>query len=84
MRGIRFGGGSLVVNLANHLGAGIPANSEVLMEPVCGRRSGKSGPVFSRTRLSPLGMEEGSISGKMYGAVGRLYVLCFPPFLIWL
>ena len=46
MRGIRFGGGSFVVNLANHMEAGIPAISEVVMEPVCGRRSGKSGPVF--------------------------------------
>ena len=51
--GNRFGGGSFVVNLANHLEVGIPAISEVVMELVCGRRSGKSGPVFSRTRSSP-------------------------------
>ena len=42
-----------VVNLANHLEAGIPAISEADMELVYGRRSGKSGPVFSRTWSSP-------------------------------
>ena len=52
MTGIRFGGGSLVVNLANHPEAGIPAISEVVMELVCGRRLEKSGPVFSRTQSS--------------------------------
>ena len=53
MIGNRFGGGSFVVNLANNLEAGIPAISKVDMELVCGRRSGKSGPFFSRTRSSP-------------------------------
>ena len=53
MIGIRFGGGSLVVNLANHLEASIPTISEVDMELVCGRRSGKSGPIFSKTWSSP-------------------------------
>ena len=53
MIGTRFGGRLFVINLANHLEAGIPAISEAVMELVCGRRSGKSGPVFSRTRSSP-------------------------------
>ena len=39
MIGNHFGGGSFVVNLANHPKAGIPAISEVDMELVYGRRS---------------------------------------------
>ena len=39
MIGNHFGGGSFVVNLANHPEAGIPAISEVDMELVYGRRS---------------------------------------------
>ena len=53
MIGTRFGGRLYVVNLVNHLEAGIPAISEAAMGLVYGRRSGKSGPVFSRTRSLP-------------------------------
>ena len=53
MKGTRFGGRLFAVNLVNHLEAVIPAISEAVMELVYGRRSGKSGPIFSRTRSSP-------------------------------
>ena len=53
MIGTRFGGRLFAVNFKNHLEAGILAISEVVMELVYGRRSGKSGPVFSRTQSSP-------------------------------
>ena len=52
MIGTRFRGRLFAVNLANHLEAGKPTISEVVMELVYGRRSGKSGPIFSRTRSS--------------------------------
>ena len=53
MTGTRFGGRLFIVNLASHLVAGIPAISEAVMGLVYGRRSGKSSPVFSRTRSLP-------------------------------
>ena len=53
MIGNRFGGGLFGVNLVNLLEDGIPATSEEDMTLACGRRSGKSGPVFSRTRSLP-------------------------------
>ena len=53
MIGKLFGGGLLVVNLANLLEDGIPAISEAVMELVCERKSGKSGQAFLRARSLP-------------------------------
>ena len=84
MKGTRFGGRLSTVNLVSLLVAGIPMISEAVKGLVYGRRSGKSGLVFSRTRSLPLGMEEGSTSGKMFGVERRRCVLGIPPFLILL
>ena len=58
MIGNRFGGGSFVVNLANHPEAGIPAISEVDMELVCGRRSGRVAQFFPELGLLPRGWKK--------------------------
>ena len=50
MTGHRFGEGLFSVNLENLLEVGTPATLEEDMTLVCGRRSGKSGPGFSRIR----------------------------------
>ena len=59
------------VNLVSPLGAGTPATLEVATRLVYGRKSEKNGSFFSITRLLFLGMEGGSISGAMFGVVGR-------------
>ena len=53
------------------IGAGIPVTLEVAMGLVYGRKSEKNGSFSSRTRPLFLGMEGGSISGAMFGVVGR-------------
>ena len=63
---------------------GIPVTSEVVMGLIYGRKLGKNGLVFLRTRSFPLGIEGGSNSGKMFGAERRRCVLFTPPFSIWL
>ena len=83
-KGTRFGGRLFAVNLASLLVAGILVISEAIMGLVYGRISGKSGPVFSRTRSLPLRTEEGTMSGRMFGVERRRCVLGIPPFLIWL
>ena len=79
-KGTRFGGRLFAVNLVSLLVAGIPVISEAVMGLVYGRISRKSGPVFSRTRSLPLGMEEGSTSRRMFGVERRRCVLGIPPF----
>ena len=81
-KGTRFGGRLFAVNLASLLVAGIPVISEAVMGLVYGRISGKSGPVFSRTRFLPSGMDEGSTSERMFGVERRRCVLGIPSFLI--
>ena len=53
MTEIRFGERLFVVNLARLMEAGIPVTSEVVMGIVYGRKVGKSGLVFLRTRSYP-------------------------------
>ena len=62
----------------------IPMTSKVAMRLAYGRKLGKSGLVFSKTRSFPEGMEGRSTSGKMFGVERRCCVLVIPPFLIWL
>ena len=62
--------------------ASIPMISEAVMGLVYGRISGKNDLVFSRTQSLPLGMEEESISGRMFGVERRRYVLGILYFLI--
>ena len=59
------------VNLVSPLGADTPVTLEVAMGLVYGRKSEKNGSFSSRTRPLFLGMEGGSISGAMFGVVGR-------------
>ena len=79
-----FGERLSAVNLVKTMEVGTPVTSEAAMELVYGSKSGKSGLVFFRTRPSPLGMEEGSTFGKMFGTARRRCVLFIPPFLIWI
>ena len=79
-----FGERSFAINLARLMEVGIPVTSEVVMGLAYGRKLGKSGLVFLRTRSFPLGMEGGSNSGKMFGVERRHCVLFTPPFSIWL
>ena len=80
----RFGERLFAVNLVKTMEVGTTVTSEAAMVLVYGRKSGKSGLVFFRTRPFPLGMEGGSTFGKMFGAARRCCVLFIPPFLIWL
>ena len=81
-KGTRFVGRLFAVNLASLLVVGIPVISEAVMGLVYVRISGKNDPVFSRTRSLPLGMEEGSTSGRMFGVERRHCVLGIQSFLI--
>ena len=82
MKGTRSRGRLFVVNLVSLAVAGIPVISKAVMGLVYGRISGKNGPVFSRTRSLPLGMEEESTSGRMSGVERRRCVLGILYFLI--
>ena len=81
-KGTRFGGRLFAVNLASLVVAGIPVILEAVMGLVYGRISGKNDLVFSRTRSLPLGMEEESTSGRMFGVERRRCVLGILYFLI--
>ena len=59
------------VNSVSPLGAGILVTLEVAMGLVYGRKSEKNGSFSCKTRSLFLGMEGGSISGAMFGVVGR-------------
>ena len=81
---LRFGETLFVVNLARLMEVGILVTLEVIMGLVYGKKLGKSGLVFLRMRSFPLGMEEGSNSGKIFGTERRCCILFTPPFSIWL
>ena len=55
--GNRFGGALYGANLVNHLEVGIPANLEVVMEVVCGRRLGVAF-FFPKLGLCPRGWKK--------------------------
>ena len=78
----RFGGRLFVVNLTSFVVADILVISEAVMGLVYGRILGNNVPVFSRTRSLPLGMEEESTSGRMFGVERRRCVLGILYFLI--
>ena len=66
-----YGERLFAVNLASPLGDDIPVTLEVAMGLVYGRKSEKNGSFSPRPRPLFLGMEGGSISGAMFGVVGR-------------
>ena len=80
----RFGERLSAVNSVKTMEVGTPMTSEAAMVLVYGRKSRNSGLAFFRRRPSPLGMEEGSTFGKMFGAARRRCVIFIHPFLIWL
>ena len=53
-------------------GVGAQVTSMEVMGLVCGRKSEKNGPNFSKTLTLPLGMGVGLISGRMLGVARRL------------
>ena len=71
MRGIPSGERLFVVSLEKTMGDGVLVKSKGVLGLVCGRKSEKNGPTFSKIPLLFLGMGVGLVSGRMHGAVRR-------------
>ena len=71
MRGILSEERLSVVSLVKTMGAGVLETSMGVLGLVCGRKSEKNGPNFSKIPILPLGMGVELAFGRMHGAVRR-------------
>ena len=71
MRGIPSGERLFVVSLEKTMGDGVLMKLKGVLGLVCGRKSEKNGPTFSKIPILILGMGVGLAFRRMLGAVRR-------------
>ena len=84
MKMMPYGGMSFAGNLGRNEEAGSLVLLKVLMGQVFGRRLERNRIQSFPMSFSLWGMVEGCASGRMFGVERRLFVILFPPCMLWL